>query len=134
MAKIKIDDTGYFTVSREELTMLFTYFLKYHKCYHSFKEHAAKYVVKCHEGFNKLKGLFINFTELNSLNSTTYIRSNVFMRAFNWQETPEGPDFWCNLHNDWERKFLDRLFVDDEERQGVDQPWMEHVFKILISR
>lgn len=129
----RIEEPKYFTVSRKELTMLFTFFLKHHKCYHSFKGHSAKFVIKHDKGMSKLQGLLTHFTELNSLNSPTYVRTNVFMTAFNWKETPEGSVFWYKLHYDWGHKFLDHLSVDDEARQGVNKPWMEHVFKTLIN-
>ena len=44
------------------------------------------------------KNLFNNGKSLESLYTKIYSFEDIIDKAFRWSETPEGYNYWCNLH------------------------------------
>lgn len=66
----------------------FRNFLKENHCYLQFKENVAK----CHENIEYFH---------NPLLNCQYISALIFDMAFNWDNTPQGWNFWKKIATKW---------------------------------
>lgn len=78
-------------------------YLKKNKILSKFKHNLSKYPISCSDIYN-----YITFFYITKINLEDF-----FIYSFNWKNSPEGDDYWCDISRNFRIYIKNDIYYDD---------------------